>query len=394
MNKLKILYLVIIFSSNFIVSEEFKCSENKNITYYQDTNKLLNESSSLMQEKIKPNRKYRSNNVKIIDQYWLHIGPEKYLNNLSLLLSNFSFITENFEKNSEFEFSFKENGELHKIAFKDCSLEVLKWAHKTKPYNGTFRIHAGFNKPDEYLIIFGLQGSQSNNHYKLNYYKKGIQDCYNDMNPICHKSLASYNIIGYNDLLSNSNYEEQKNVLSLEWQSKRKKMEKERSDKLTKEIEEKERAEKEKERFAEERLKQESILEAERIKARKEKEEFDNSLFGQLYNSYSSYMMISDLYDARKEYAIPYISSEKMSEVKNKIKRIENEIISLTDLDKNEVWKSAAQGYKKQYSNSIRLIKSTGTYSDSANSLAKLQLITFDGIYNKVFGNKLKEKDF
>ena len=394
MKKIKILYVVIIFFSNFIISEEFRCGENKNITYYQDTSELLNESSSLLYEEKKPKRKNQSNNFKNIDEYWLHIGPEKLLNNLSLLLSSFSFITENFEKNSEFEFSFKENGELHAIDFKDCSIEVLKWTHKTKPYNGTYRIYAGFNKPDEYLIIFGLQGSQSNNHYKLNYYKKGIQDCYNNMNPICHKLLASLKIIGYNDLLSNFNYEEQKNVLTLEWQLKRKKMEKEKADKLAKEIEEKEKSENEKRRFAEERLKQKSIIETERIKARKEKEEFDNSLFGQLYNSYSSYMMISDLYDARKEYAVPYISSEKMSEVKTKIKRIENEIISLTELDKNEVWKSAAEGYKKQHSNSMGLIKSTGIFSDSANSLAKLQLITFDRIYNKVFGNKLKEKDF
>ena len=104
--------------------------------------------------------------------------------------------------------------------------------------------------------------------------------------------------------------------------------------------------------------------------------------------------MIKDLYEARKDYAIQYVSSNRMSEVRKKIKEIETKITSENDINGNKVWSAASQSYIDEFSSSMNLIKSTGAYSDSASGLAKLQLYTFDNLYSDIIGNIQIEKDF
>ena len=359
-------FALFILNSN-VFANELVCDSKKNLTYYAD----MDES----------------------DEYWNYLGPEKHLNNLSDVLKNFSIITNNFEDNGSFEFAFNEDGTLSALDFNTCEEEILKWKFQYEPYEGTFKILAGFNDTSEYLIKFGLLGS-SHNYYKLTYYQQGTQDCHNEMNPICHKLLAEVDIIGYNYLKNDLTYTEQRKILvkKIETEKKKKKEAEERLIAEKKAEEERLKRERlEREKAEEERLERERL---EREKAYLKKEKFDNSPYGQLFNAYSSYLMIKDLYEARKDYAIQYVSSNRLSEVRKKIKEIETKITSENDINGDKVWSAASQSYKDEFSSSMNLIKSTGVYNDSASGLAKLQLYTFDNLYSDIIGNIQIEKDF
>ena len=111
-------------------------------------------------------------------------------------------------------------------------------------------------------------------------------------------------------------------------------------------------------------------------------------------NSYKAYIMIRDLYEAREDYVIQYITSEKMTDVKAMMKEIENKITSENkDINEDQVWQNAASEYVNEYE-SMDFYKSTGVYSEQVSALAKLRLMTFDGLYKDIIGTKTMEKDF
>lgn len=370
---MKFLVLLIIFFFNLssfssLSASETVCGKSKNITYYSET-----------------------------DEYYSLIGPEKYLSDLENVLNNFGLITDNFEGNSKFEFIFLDNGNLIATDFETCEVEKLKWKYQYSPNEGTFKILAGFNNTNEYLLKFGLEGSNfysDSYYYKLVYYQQGQQDCHNEMNPICHKFIAELDILGYSDLKNDLSYNEQRKIIIEEIEA-RKKAEEEERQRLLAEKKAKEEQE-ERERLAREKAEKERA-EKEKIqreKAAKAKEEFDNSAYGMLFNSYTTYMMIRDLYEARKDYAIQYITSVKIADVRTMMKEIENKITSENkDISEDEVWQNASLQYANEYG-SMDLIKSTGAYSDQVSALAKLQLLSFEGLYKDIIGAKTMEKDF
>ena len=247
------------------------------------------------------------------------------------------------------------------------------------------------------MLDFGLEGSNfysDSYFYKLVYYQQGQQDCYNEMNPICHKFIAELDIIGYSDLKNNLNYNEQRKIIIEEIEARNKAEEEERQ-RLLAEKKAKEEQE-ERERLAREKAEKERAEKEkmQREKAAKAKEEFDNSAYGMLFNSYTAYMMIRDLYESRKDYAIQYITSIKMADVRTMMKEIENKVTSENkDINEDEVWQNASSQYVNEYG-SMDLIKSTGAYSDQVSALAKLQLLSFEGLYKDIIGTKIMEKDF
>ena len=96
-----------------------------NITYYKNPKILLNEFSSFPKRKSQVAINASNKAEKIVDEYWNHIGPEKYLYELNTVLTKYSIITENFEKNGEFEFLFNNNGKLQATNFTNCKTEIL-----------------------------------------------------------------------------------------------------------------------------------------------------------------------------------------------------------------------------------------------------------------------------
>ena len=255
---MKFLFLLILFFSNLsyfssLSASETVCGESKNITYYSET-----------------------------DEYISLIGPEKYLSDLENVLNNFGLITKNFEGNSKFEFIFLENGNLIATDFETCEVEKLKWKYQEEPYESMFRIYAGFNDTNEYLLKFSLVGSDfstTQHYYKLAYYEQGLQNCYNEMNPTCHKFIAELDIIGYSDLKNDLSYNKQRKIIIDEIEAKKKAEEEERLRLLAEEKAEKERAEKErlaKYKAEKERAEKEKIEQERATKAK----EFDNSAYG------------------------------------------------------------------------------------------------------------------
>ena len=393
---IKLILTIVIFfvQLNTTLAQEVRCDREINITYYKNPKILLNEFSSFPERKSQVAINASNKAEKIVDEYWNHIGPEKHLYELNTVLNKYSIITENFEKNGEFEFLFNNNGKLQATNFTNCKTENLYWEYQTQPYNGTFSIYTGSKDTNEYLIRFGIQGSHSQNHYRLNYYRKGSQNCYNSMNPICHKHLAELRILGYADLESNLKFDDLKNIVKTEWERAKKITEEAYAKQLAQEKADRDRAQNEKEARVKAERERIEAEKAKRLRLIKEKDEFDSSPYGQLYNSYSSYLMISDLYDARKEFATPYITQTKMSEVKKKMREIENKMISEQKLDTDMIWTNAEKSYQAEFSTSMELIKSSGIYSNEANSMSKIQLITFDAIHKDVVGFKSIEKDF
>ena len=74
------------------------------------------------------------------------------------VLNNFGLITKNFEEIQNLSL-FLENGNLIATDFETCEVEKLKWKYQEEPYESMFRIYAGFNDTNEYLLKFSLVGS-------------------------------------------------------------------------------------------------------------------------------------------------------------------------------------------------------------------------------------------
>ena len=107
-------------------------------------------------------------------------------------------------------------------------------------------------------------------------------------------------------------------------------------------------------------------------------------------------MLIKDFYEARKQYAIQYVTSEQMSTSRSQIKAIEDKITKNNDVDKDQVWDMASKWYNKEMASTMDLIKSTGAYTQEAAGTAKINLMSLSSNYNKVVkgGATAPKKDF
>ena len=133
-----------------------------------------------------------------------------------------------------------------------------------------------------------------------------------------------------------------------------------------------------------------------KAEAQRKKIEYDNSPEGMLLSSFQNYMLIKDFYEARKQYAIQYVTSEQMSTSRSQIKAIEDKITKNNDVDKDQVWDMASKWYNKEMASTMDLIKSTGAYTQEAAGTAKINLMSLSSNYNKVVkgGATAPKKDF
>ena len=107
-------------------------------------------------------------------------------------------------------------------------------------------------------------------------------------------------------------------------------------------------------------------------------------------------MLIKEFYEARKQYAIQYVSPEQFSTSRSQIKAIENKITKNNDVNKDQVWDKASQWYKKEWASTMNLYKSTGSYNQQAAGIVKIYLMSLSSTYNTVVkgGATSPKKDF
>ena len=123
-------------------------------------------------------------------------------------------------------------------------------------------------------------------------------------------------------------------------------------------------------------------------------EEFNNSPNGQLFNSYKTYLIIRELYEARKDYAIQYITYSKMSDIKKQMREIEDKIKSSNNINDEEIWSAASESFSSEISEYLDILKFTGTYNNQIDAYTKLQLMYFNVLYEDILGPRSLEKDF
>ena len=128
----------------------------------------------------------------------------------------------------------------------------------------------------------------------------------------------------------------------------------------------------------------------------RKKKEYNESPEGMLFSSYQNYMLIKEFYEARKQYAIQYVSPEQFSTSRSQIKAIENKITKNNDVNKDQVWDKASQWYKKEWASTMNLYKSTGSYNQQAAGIVKIYLMSLSSTYNTVVkgGATSPKKDF
>ena len=135
-------------------------------------------------------------------------------------------------------------------------------------------------------------------------------------------------------------------------------------------------------------------LEAKRKKEYKEQSDYNNSPEGQLHNAYLSYMRIKGYYEARKEYAIQYVTSKQMLDSKSKVKEIEDTIVAKNKIDSDAIWNKAVKYYEDKEKFLMDALISSGIYSKGNSENANLNLMIVTSIHNDVTGGTKIEKDF
>jgi hypothetical protein len=113
-----------------------------------------------------------------------------------------------------------------------------------------------------------------------------------------------------------------------------------------------------------------------------------------LVASYLNYQILTKLYNSRKNYAIQYVTSEQLAEVKEKLKFIEKQIVQKHNIkDKDQVWEEAAQIYNKEY-HLVDRIEASGEFYDSGKELSTLSLNGIFSAYQDMGGSTNVKKNF
>ena len=128
--------------------------------------------------------------------------------------------------------------------------------------------------------------------------------------------------------------------------------------------------------------------EKERIEKEKKRIEYENSPEGLLHRSYVFSIILEKLYNSRTSYAIQYITSEQFSDIKKKVKFVEDQAISKHNINSDEIWKKATETYKRDYAFSIDTVESTGQYLDEGKKITNLAIMDIDYCYKELGGSE------
>tara|TARA_B100000963_G_scaffold339687_1_gene337638 strand:- start:461 stop:1711 length:1251 start_codon:yes stop_codon:yes gene_type:complete len=332
------------------------------------------------------------------DNYIRVVGPDKFRNEYNevkdpkKVFSNFSFLSQQPNKNYFVEYVFDPNGTVTATNMTTCKSMKYNWAFKGSSVKTAYKVYLSqANRNDIEMAIY-LGGSMSYKN-KIRFHTKGqYTNCYNYQNPQCNQPIAETLLVGFRDLKSNKSYVQLKDAYLVKAAELKKKKEEERlaaqkkreaenkarEDRRKKEYE---RAEKERREFREEAAKKRAYL---------------NSPEGILESGYQNYMVIKGFYEARKNYTLKYVSRSQLNNAKSQIKAIEKTLVRKHRVDSKKIWSKSSEWYKKNWFSTIELYKSSGTYNQKGVGITKLYLISLNSSYNKVVrgGPSGVKKDF
>ena len=327
------------------------------------------------------------------------VGPDKYRNEYNevkdpkKVFSNFSFLSQRPNKKYFVEYIFDPNGTVTATNMTTCKSTKYNWAFKGSSVKTAYKVYLSqANRGDIEMAIYLSQGSMSYKN-KIRFHTKGqYSNCYNYQNPQCNQPIAETLLVGFRDLKGNKSYAQLKDAYLVRAAELKKKKEEERlaaqkkreaeikarEDRRKKEYE---RAEKERREFREEAAKKRAYL---------------NSPAGILESSYQNYMVIKGFYEARKNYALRYVTSSEFNTAKSQIKAIEKNLVRKHRIDSDKIWKKTSEWYKKKWFSTLELYKSSGQYVPKAKGLVSFPLMSLNSSYNKVVkgGPSGMKKDF
>jgi len=114
------------------------------------------------------------------------------------------------------------------------------------------------------------------------------------------------------------------------------------------------------------------LEEKQRIDARNKEIEKANAYAqspeGQLVASYMMWICIDEMYKARQDYKIKYVTPSQLNNSKKNIRYIENYYVKKNKVNKDKAWKVGSERYFERYGAQINNIKATGRWSDHSNT--------------------------
>ena len=116
----------------------------------------------------------------------------------------------------------------------------------------------------------------------------------------------------------------------------------------------------------------------------KEKQKADayaQSPEGQLAGSYLIWISIDEMFKARQDYAIKYITPSQLNNSKKSIKSIEKYYAKKYNVNKDKAWKAASEKYLETYGPTINNLKATGSYSDYSSNWIKRMMSTLNSLH-------------
>ncbi len=333
------------------------------------------------------------------DNYVRVVGPDKYRNEYNevkdpkKVFSSFSFLSQRPNKNYFVEYVFDTKGTVTATNMTTCKSMKYNWAFKGSGSGTAIKVYLSqANRNDIEMAIYLSQGSMSYKN-KIRFHTKGqYTNCYNYQNPQCNQPIAETLLVGFRDLKSNKSYAQLKDAYLVRAAELKKKKEEERiaaqkkrEAKIKAEDErrrkEYERQEKERREFREEAAKKRAYL---------------NSPAGILESSYQNYMVIKGFYEARKSYALRYVTRSELNTAKSQIKAIEKTLVRKHRIDSDKIWNKTSEWYKKKWFSTLEMYKSSGKYIPKAKAIVSLPLMSLNSTYNKVVkgGPSGMKKDF
>tara|TARA_B100000963_G_scaffold357876_1_gene381089 strand:- start:342 stop:1616 length:1275 start_codon:yes stop_codon:yes gene_type:complete len=335
------------------------------------------------------------------DKYVRVLGPEKFKDQKQML-ANFSFLSQRPNKNYFVEYVFKTDGTVTATNMTSCKSITYNWKFKGRSRSNDIIVYLQRPKTKILEMSIGLSNSQNKN--KIRFHTPGNYDvndsasrrlyanCYNYQNPMCNQFLAETLLVGFRDLKGNKSYAQLKKTYLAKVAEIKKKKEQEELEAFKKR---EAKAQKQREQELRDRKKREQQRQQERERAEKRKA-YRNSPTGILESSYQNYMLIKGFYEARKGYVLQYVNSSQFSTAKSQIKSIEKKLVRKHRIDSNKIWNQTSEWYKQNWSSTIELYKSSGTYNQRAQGLVKLYIMSLNSTYNNVVkgGPSGMKKDF
>lgn len=174
-------------------------------------------------------KEYKYSLYKNVDKYVYAVGPEKYFNNRNEFFKRFSILIKSLKNPDQIvEYKFNLDGTLVATNLTDCKPTKLLW-DGDGPYDNTYYHSFGPTDNKKYLLTFSLNDNPYGRNYEMQFFERGVSNCYNDMNPACHQWMGETEIVGFRDLKNNLSFSELKNnYLAKKEAEKQKKIEKEK----------------------------------------------------------------------------------------------------------------------------------------------------------------------